>query len=114
MKNALKKIAAVAMAFTMLGAGVTATKTVYPKSDNSLVAHAGMPPQYCKHNNGKHITFVSDYRYNPYCNHGSGAHERDYYICCNQCGTPLSGKTTYVGSVKEIRAWADKYNRENR
>ena len=40
MKNVLKKIAATAMAFTLLGAGTAITKTVSPKSDNTLVASA--------------------------------------------------------------------------
>ena len=40
MKNAVKKITAAAMAFTLLGAGTTFTKTISPKSNNTLVASA--------------------------------------------------------------------------
>lgn len=40
MKNVIKKIAAVAMAFTLLGTGTTIAKTVNPKSMTTLSAHA--------------------------------------------------------------------------
>lgn len=45
MKNALKKISAIAMAFTMLGTGTNVVKSATPKSNNALVAHA----ENCKH-----------------------------------------------------------------
>ena len=40
MKNVLKKIAAVAMAFTLIGGGTTIAKTVAPESSNTITAHA--------------------------------------------------------------------------
>lgn len=40
MKNTLKKIASIAMAFTLLGTGTVVTKTISPKSDNILTASA--------------------------------------------------------------------------
>lgn len=40
MKNITKKIASIAMAFTLLGAGTAITNTVSPKSDNTFVAKA--------------------------------------------------------------------------
>lgn len=40
MKNMIKKIAAAAMAFTLLGTGTAVTKTIAPKADNTLVASA--------------------------------------------------------------------------
>ena len=40
MKNTLKKITAAALAFVLLGAGSVFTRTVAPKSDNTLVASA--------------------------------------------------------------------------
>ena len=40
MKNVIKKIAAVAMAFTLLGSGTTIAKTVNPKSVTTLSTHA--------------------------------------------------------------------------
>ncbi len=40
MKNVIKKIAAVAMAFTLLGTGTAVTKTIAPQFDNSITASA--------------------------------------------------------------------------
>ncbi|WP_028515196.1 hypothetical protein [Ruminococcus flavefaciens] len=40
MKNIIKKVAAVAMAFTLLGTGTTIAKTVNPKSVTTLSAYA--------------------------------------------------------------------------
>ncbi len=40
MKNTIKKIAAAAMAFTLLGTGTAVTKTIAPKADNTIVAFA--------------------------------------------------------------------------
>ena len=79
MKIVLKKISAVAMAFTLLGAGTAVTKTVSPKSDNSLTAQAYMPPQYCNHNCGWHNC---SFKY-------IGG---NLYLCgfCDNCGTPVA------------------------
>lgn len=46
MKNVIKKIASIAMAFTLLGTGTTVTNTISPKSSNTIVADAAS----CKHN----------------------------------------------------------------
>ncbi len=40
MKNIIKKIAATAMAFALLGAGTAATTTITPQFDNSITASA--------------------------------------------------------------------------
>ena len=40
MKNTLKKISAIAMAFALLGTGKAVTKTISPQSDIALTAHA--------------------------------------------------------------------------
>ena len=40
MKNAIKKLTAVAMAFTLLGTGTAVTKTIAPQFDTSITAHA--------------------------------------------------------------------------
>ncbi len=40
MKNVIKKIAATAMAITLLGAGTVVTKTIAPQFDNSITASA--------------------------------------------------------------------------
>jgi hypothetical protein len=44
MKNALKKLTAIAMAFTIIGAGTTFTKALSPDSDNTLTANAEIKP----------------------------------------------------------------------
>jgi len=46
MKNIIKKISAVAMAFTLLGAGTVITKKVSPKSDTSISASAASYKDY--------------------------------------------------------------------
>lgn len=40
MKNAMKKISAIAMAFTLLGSGTAVIKNVAPKFDNSITVSA--------------------------------------------------------------------------
>ena len=45
MKNVIKRISAVAMAFTLLGTGTVITKKISPKSYNTLTASAA-----CSHN----------------------------------------------------------------
>ena len=40
MNNVMKKIAAVAMAFTLIGPGTTVIKTISPQADNTIVANA--------------------------------------------------------------------------
>ena len=40
MKNVLKKIVSVAMAFTLLGTGVAISNSISPESNNTLVASA--------------------------------------------------------------------------
>ena len=45
MKNIIKKIAAVTMAFTLLGAGSVITTKISPKSDNKITAEAAT----CQH-----------------------------------------------------------------
>ena len=46
MKNILKRTAVIAMAFALLGTGTAVTKTVLPKSDNTLSASAELNHQY--------------------------------------------------------------------
>ena len=65
MKNIIKKITAAAMAFTLLGAGTAAIKTVAPQTDNTLVADAGVPVVQCSHvGKGTYYTY-SNWWYNP-------------------------------------------------
>jgi hypothetical protein len=46
MKNIIKKISAVAMAFALLGAGTTVVKNVNPNSVNTLTASAAYSTRY--------------------------------------------------------------------
>ena len=64
MKNMINKIASVAMAFTLLGAGTTVAKNVNPKSDNTLVASAACQYRDGSIKNGKRI--VNYYTENGY------------------------------------------------
>lgn len=45
MKNTIKKIAAIAMAFTLLGTGTTIAKSINPDSTNIIVANAANKPK---------------------------------------------------------------------
>lgn len=78
MKNVIKKVSAIAMAFTLLGTGSVVTKKVAPKSDNTLKAYAYMPPQYCNHSYGRHMVYVV-----------VGPYIVNSYWCCNACGSPV-------------------------
>ncbi|MBQ6040458.1 MAG: hypothetical protein K5705_01945 [Oscillospiraceae bacterium] len=40
MKQVIKKITAIALAFTLIGAETAITKTIAPQADNSITAHA--------------------------------------------------------------------------
>lgn len=57
MKKAIKKIAAVAMAFTMLGTGTAVTKTIAPQFDNSITASAK-----CNHEGYRRYEYVGDWQ----------------------------------------------------
>ncbi len=47
MKNAMKKISAIAMAFTLLGSGTAIINNAAPKFDNSITASAASPNYTC-------------------------------------------------------------------
>ena len=83
MKNAIKKLTAAVMAFTLLGVGTTITKTVAPESNNALIAHAGVPPQYCNHSCGTKEVLIRTYKY-------SNVWFREYAVCCKNCNTQFS------------------------
>ena len=80
MKKAIKKIAAVAMAFTLLGTGTAVTKTISPKSDNTITAHAGVPPQYCNHQCGTKDVLLRIVK-------GKAIWQYEYAVCCKNCNT---------------------------
>lgn len=50
MKNTIKKIAAFAMAFTLLGTGSAVTKTINPNYNSSLTAYSANP--VCQYHHG--------------------------------------------------------------
>jgi len=83
MKNVIKKISSVAMAFTLLGAGAAIAK------NNTLKANATIPPQYCRHDRGTHqfIQYKEDA--------GMGYYIVHYCNCCNICGSPQSYGYTF-------------------
>ena len=57
MKNVLKKISAIALAFTLLGTGTTVTKKIVPQFDNTITASAAnINPTTCYHSTGRRIT----------------------------------------------------------
>ena len=69
MKNVLKKIAAAAMAFTLIGTGSAISTSKTTKTDNSLTANAASS---CKHNCRHYSQYfpVGDYIF-------------EYAYCCN-------------------------------
>jgi hypothetical protein len=103
MKNTIKKIASIAMAFTLLGTGTVATKTISPKSDNTLVAQAYIPSQNCNHKDGKgkvHAHEVVLCKYKVKVSSQFTEFREDYCRCCDYCGKRLSEvKTRKTGQV---------------
>ncbi len=57
MKKTIKKLAAFAMAFTLLGTGTTLTKNIAPQLDNSITVSAAC------HAHGQFVTTAYDWRY---------------------------------------------------
>lgn len=84
MKNTLKKITAAALAFVLLGAGSVFTRTVAPKSDNTLVASAAS----CNncHGGSYHVTSKLDV-------YPIWTGDYVYYICVETVYCGLCGKT---------------------
>jgi len=52
MKNVIKKIASIALAFTLLGTGTAVIQTISPKSDNTIVASARGNYKPCQFHDG--------------------------------------------------------------
>ena len=93
MKNIIKKVTAFAMAFTLLGAGTTAVKTISPKSDTTITASAASAGVY-----------VTKYRVERY---GLGSYENYAYRSISPEGTIEGG--TYVYS-DGLEAWGPDIN----
>lgn len=86
MKNTIKKIVSVAMAFTLLGTGTVIVKTIAPQSNNTITADAA-----CNHN-------MPRPKYGPWKKvenlyGGRYKEKREIKWCCNSCGKVLY--TTY-------------------
>lgn len=62
MKNVIKKIAAMAMAFTLLGTGTAVSKAINPKTNNTLVASAA--EELCKNVGNKKYKVVAKHGVN--------------------------------------------------
>ncbi|SHM12459.1 hypothetical protein [Ruminococcus flavefaciens] len=103
MKNTIKKITAIAMAFTLLGTGTAISKSVNPQSSSTLVANAA---DYCPSHNGT-------YTYDSYDYVGIVERNGKHYIeynrfkatKCAVCGKLL--KRVYVGKAysQELVRW---------
>lgn len=105
MKNVIKKITAVAMAFTMLGTGTAITKTITPKTNNSIVASAASYAPTCKHSSSTYYT-CSPWRYDPivftnydpnlgYVTFRVERMSRYHYTHCAKCRAVLYSKLEY-------------------
>lgn len=108
MKNVIKKIAAVAMAFTMLGTGTAITETIAPKTNNSIVASAASyAPSTCKHSGSTYKTYsnwwdiVSSFTYyneDLRCNVTISLVTKQWryvYTRCSKCHYVLASKAQY-------------------
>lgn len=92
MKNVIKKIAAVAMAFTMLGTGTAITETIAPKTNNSIVASAASyAPSTCKHSGSTRKSYSNKW-YVGTVEEGVisfDVYKRYVYTHCSKCGYVL-------------------------
>lgn len=104
MKNIIKKISAVAMAFTLLGAGSATIKTIAPQTDNTIVAEAAV----CRHD-GRWYGSYGNWFYNPIRYNGYDSRLGNYtielprwsrykYTKCSKCNGIMSSeiKHTYT------------------
>ncbi len=71
MRKIIKKIVAIAMAFTLIGTGTAITKTISPKSDSIIIVYAGGVPQ-------NHCDHPKRFQY-----------DHNGYKCCEACGKRL-------------------------
>lgn len=95
MKNVIKKIAAVAMAFTLFGTGTTISKTVNPKSTTTLSAHAA-----CNHvprSTPRVVDYGWTYEYTSglWSVNPSKVYSRKCAWVCTKCGLDISNCKQY-------------------
>ncbi len=106
MKNVIKKIAAVAMAFTMLGTGTAITETIAPKTNNSIVASAASYAPTCNHSSSTYktysawwndpiVTTVYSYELRCYVTFTINRQMRYVYTRCSKCKGILYSKAEY-------------------
>ncbi|WP_303800301.1 hypothetical protein [Ruminococcus flavefaciens] len=105
MKKTLKKIAAVAMAFTLLGTGTTVTKTIAPQFDTSITAHAascnnchgGNYYMKTEYTDWKYVDDVLSWYYNPLTGRllprTYKKYKRTVKIYCTNCNKVYSEST---------------------
>lgn len=72
MKNVLKKVSAIALAFTLLGSGTTIAKKIDSKSTNTLTASAA-----CQYHRADNVRKGEEVK----CEYGC-THYRYYCKCC--------------------------------
>ena len=101
MKKAIKRIATVAMAFTLLGTGNAITKTIAPQADNTITASAAC--QYHKKNvytTNKIVLKNDGYVYR---------HYTVYCSCCrkevNQYSSAKLGNWYFCGDRPRTKMW---------
>lgn len=91
MKNAIKKVVAVAMAFTLLGTGTTIAKTVNPKPVTTLSAHAAR----CNHVIQRH--YITNWKPLSYTYYETALFDEEWQyrfyedICCRCSNYSKSG-----------------------
>ncbi|MBE6857822.1 MAG: hypothetical protein E7498_00090 [Ruminococcus sp.] len=97
MKNVIKKIAAVAMAFTMLGTGTAITETIAPKTNNSIVASAASYAPTCKHSGSTYKTYSAWWYIGGVEQNiiSFPVYERYVYTRCSKCGYVLYTTVEY-------------------
>ena len=91
MKNIIKKITAITMAFTLLGSGTAIAKNVSPKSDNTLTASAAT----CLHHGYRYSTTSNwvVYRVEPLTGKVKLHQKRTVYVRCGSCDRVVN---TYI------------------
>lgn len=102
MKNAIKKIVSVAMAFTLLGTGMAITKIIAPQFDNSITASAAsVNSTTCKHSTatrktGQKTIYGVMYGNSFYGVKGPVAVDLYYEVYCPKCGQVFSRYTNRI------------------
>ena len=100
MKNVIKKIASVAMAFTLLGTGAAVTKTIAPETTNNTITAYAIA--YCPNHSGVRSEIHKEFWYKTYDSKAKKyayTFRRVKYYYCAVCGRSLGSEV--VGYVTE-------------